>query len=348
MLIINDTHLGFTRVGGTTAASREALRTHLFNQFEALLEDCTDEHLLIAGDLLDGFEVSTRDLLQTWQALQGFLNRGNALTLVAGNHDWAPRAEKVSSFELLCKILQGERFKFLGINSWAPVDEGVFALAHCDSQVSFDTRLEEVLLMCQAGSHLILHANYANGFAAQSDHSLNVSETQAQAFKDKGVTLLFAHEHQARKALAGTVQCLGNQWPTSVADCLGNDAKYLHRLDDGKLTRYETWRADGGDGLRRIDWRELEGCDHMLGFVRVTGTASAAEASAVIDAISQFRATAHAFVVTNGVKTEGAVEVQDLPEMFSAASKFDILAFIKDHLEPKEVQAVDKLLENLK
>ena len=36
-------------------------------------------------------------------------------------------------------------------------------------------------------------------------------------------------QDQAKKALGGKVIILGNQWPTSIADCLGNDAKFAHR-----------------------------------------------------------------------------------------------------------------------
>ena len=34
MLILNDLHIGFRRVGGTTPASQEALRTYLFDNLE--------------------------------------------------------------------------------------------------------------------------------------------------------------------------------------------------------------------------------------------------------------------------------------------------------------------------
>ena len=59
----------------------------------------------------------------------------------------------------------------------------------------------------------------------ESDHSLNVGVEQAQGLIERGWKLVFAHEHQQRTALDGNVVIIGNQIPTSVADCLGNDSK---------------------------------------------------------------------------------------------------------------------------
>lgn len=352
MLVLNDIHLGFNRAGGTTPTSREALRDYLFTSFEEALMDTTEKHVCILGDLFDQFEIEGRDWVQAYMILQDAVVRGIKLTLVAGNHDHSPKGTKVSSFEMLCKVLT-EQFgpdwvQIIPIDEYAYVDEGVIALAHCSNQETFDQKLKFAAdaLSTVGGGKLLLHANYDNGFTAQSDHSLNVTRAVAKQFVEAGATLYFAHEHQARTELDGKVIVFGNQWPTSIADCLNNDKKYAHILAPGvDAIQVMTWcGADEPAGFCEVDWRELDDAyTDCGGFFRVEGQASANEAGDCLSAIAKFRAKSKAFVITNGVKIEGVMENEDLPDQFEATKKFDVMEFINSNLDSEQQAALVQL-----
>lgn len=351
-IILNDIHIGFSRQGGTTPASREALRKYLLNGLrEALTEHSVNrETLVIAGDLFDAFEVDGRDWLDTFLLLNEWLTNDNGLVLVAGNHDWSPKGEKVSSFQMLAAALvDGKAVTVVNIDHWSSLGPGLWAIAHCSNQDIFDWKMGELLDQVKEGDHVLIHANFDNNFAAKSDHSLNVSRDMAYKFVEKGVTLLFAHEHQAREAFKGKVICMGNQWPTSIADCLNNDRKFLHTLHDGVLLKHETWVADqnfntGNSGFEEINWRELDK-PTKAGFIRVVGEATANEASDVIDCIVAFRKVSNAFVIANMVKIAGIAEAAALPEQFEAVARYDVMDYIQQNVTPEEMVVVNKLLE---
>jgi metallophosphoesterase superfamily enzyme len=349
MLILNDVHIGVQRKGGTTPASQEALRTYLFTQFDEALTDTKEKHVCILGDLFDEFEVAPRDWLQAYLSLSDFLVRTmGKLTLVAGNHDHSAKALKVSSFEMLCSVLEDQYgpdlVKIVGIDHWKPVEPNVYALAHCSNQDIFNLKLDELLDITVSGDRILLHANYDNNFAAVSDHSLNVTVEQAKAFHRKGATLYFAHEHQARTCMAGGVVIFGNQWPTSVADCLNNDYKYAHIMSGG-LTKVETWGHGAEAGYEQVPWDILSDypVDGGAGFIRVFGEATSSQAGEVISAIAKFRSRSSAFVITNGVKVDGILAAEALPESFEAAKTFDVMSFIKDNLTAEEYEVVETL-----
>jgi len=350
MLVLNDIHVGVQRKGGTTPRSREKLRNFLFSSLQSTLSATDERELVINGDLFDDFEIDPRDWVQTYSIFAAWLSQGRKLYLVAGNHDHSAKALRVSSFQMLCEVLKGQ-FKDLvtviGIDEYTALGQTkVIALAHCSNQDMFNLNLGKLLGSVVKGDILLLHANFDNNFAAQSDHSLNVTRQQAADFKTRGVTLVFAHEHQARASMGGSVVVLGNQWPTSIVDCLGNDKKFAHVIDsDNDITPIETWSRDGMSGYAEIDWRELT----TLGggnadFIRIVGQASANEASDVINSIAKFRTQSEAFVVTNAVKIEGMVEIADLPETFEATKAFDVMEFISRHLDAEEMVVVTGLI----
>lgn len=348
MLILNDIHIGFSRVNGTTPATQEALRTYLLAQLTETLTTTTETHVCVNGDLFDSFEVTNRDLIAAYAAFSTYLWKSeNKLTLVAGNHDHSAKGEKVSAFQVLCRVLKDhylDQIQLVMVDSWGEIESGVWAIAHYSSQDLFTKGMEELLGAISPGADILIHANYDNNFVTSSDHSLNVSSDMAKRFADAGATLYFAHEHQAREALAGQVVVFGNQWPTSIIDCLGNDTKYCHILKQGTLTRVKTWtRLDPGHGYAEIDWRTLDQGDAQ-GFIRVVGEAKAAEASDVINAIAKFRQKSTAFVITNNVKVEGMVEAEALPASFEAAKRFDVTEYIRKHLTVDEMKQVEELM----
>lgn len=349
------------RQGGTTPVSREALRNYLFGSFRNAVMTTTETRICILGDLFDEFEVESRDWIECYMILSTWLSlplgpEQRRLVLVAGNHDHSPKALRVSSFEMLCQVLK-EQFgpeivTVIGIDGMAAIDGDVtYALAHCSNQDIFNAKLVELLGLVRTGDRVLLHANYDNNFAAVSDHSLNVSAEQARAFATKGATLYFAHEHQARIALDGSVVVFGNQWPSSVSDCLNNDFKCAHILAAGVTAiRVETWSRSGNAeqiGYCEIDWRELGSTPENVqiggGFIKIVGKASANEAGECISAIAKFRAKSGAFVITNGVKIEGVMDNADLPEAFEATKAFDVLEFINSNLDEAQRVAVAKL-----
>lgn len=363
MLILNDVHIGHNRSGGTTPASREALRNYLFGEFEKILTATNEDHVCILGDLFDDFNVEERDWVECYTILHGWLSfsERRELTLVAGNHDWSAKGLKVSSFEVLCRVLVSgfDRVRAIGIDQWslatvgelAPRDSNILMLAHCSNQDIFNAKLVEVLAQVQMGDRVLLHANYDNNFAAVSDHSLNVTEAQAREFSSKGATLYFAHEHQAREALGGSVVVFGNQWPTSISDCLNNDAKYAHVMSGG-VEKIKTWSRSGSPervGYSEIDWRELGLAPDNIqiggGFIKVVGSASSKEAGECMNAIAKFRSKSSCFVITNGVRIEGVADNESLPENFEAAKAFDVMAFINSNLDAEQQAAVKKLSE---
>lgn len=356
MILINDLHLGVNRVSGTTPQSREDLRTYVFAEFDKLLDITEDDNdLVILGDLFDAFEVAPRDWLEAYRLLAAWCayDSHHTLYLVAGNHDISPKGLKVSTFEAIGAVLvkQFKNVKVIGIDKTLTVDGYIHIVAHHRNQEFFDLALAEVLEDCERGDYVLLHANFNNKFAERSDHSLNVSEAQALEFTKKGVTLIHAHEHQSRVEIphgtpadGGSVICLGNQIPTSVADCLGNNSKFYWSLGHGGLTKTECWMAEGN--YEAVDWRDLNQ-DSPAKFIRVVGDAVNAEAAQVIDAIHRFRQKSHAFVITNAVKIEGIADIESIPDTFEAAKKFDVMEFVYRQLNEAEAEVIRKIIGNM-
>lgn len=361
MFVINDIHLGVERVGGTTPSSREELRSYMFKKTRDMLNvgAMNHDHVLVAGDLLDGFEISGRDWLETFNMLVSWLGEHEnvRLTLAAGNHDWSPRGTKVSSFQMLCEALIQifpERFDYLPVGTMGLYGETTWVLAHYPNQDTFDEALESVLSTEGGieGHTVIVHANLANGFASNSDHSLNVSDDVALKFVKAGAHLCFAHEHQHRtfiphgtpSSATGTVTVFGNQVCSSIADCLGNDEKYAWRIeDDGPKVELTTWSKDTFYPFTRIDWTEIDRAKDLEGFIRIEGHATMNQAADVVQAISSLRSKSKAFIIANAVKVDGIADLDALPQEFEAATAFDVLAFIKQNLTPEEWAVVEKL-----
>ena len=355
LLLLNDVHLGVKRSAGTTPASAEALRASLQQAFEDTIYKHLDKDLCIVGDLFDAFEVEIEDVLKCYFALSKWLqwmNNGRMLYLVAGNHDIGKRNDKLSSFDVLAQILVDafpDRVVVIreGLET-VRGDLNVHAIPHCMNQDLFNIEMEKAL--SAAPGYLLLHANVDNGFAENSDHSLNVDAEWLTRLSKKH-TLLFAHEHQHRIMHYdhNSIIMMGNQWPSSVADCLAHgDAqrdgrKLAHVITpENGIEVIETWQRNGD--FIEMDWTDIK--DVTERFVRVTGTASAAQASDVISAIARYRAKSPAFVIANGVKVDGVQGMDDLAEVsFGQVKSFDVLKALLELLEPEEANVVRELLE---
>ncbi len=336
LAIINDRHLGAVRSAGTTASTAYQLRLDLLEEFEEDLYSINSD-LMILGDLFDGPNVSKADLLRTYRVLDDWLIRtGKSLWLIAGNHDLSKVSSELSSFGLLGGLLAAEG-AYAGTVHY--ITEGTmtpygYVISHVTNQDIFNLELEKV----PACDYLFLHANYDNKFAVESDHSLNMSREQAEAAPVKHI--VFAHEHQARTELKGKVVVIGNQRPSSIADCLGNKTKSRLQVDpEFGMERVGTWQAEGD--FSEQDWRDLKDEGR---FIRVVGTANSAEAAQVVTAISRFRATAKALVITNAVKVEGLDDAAVLELSHEEITSFNVHAALRELLTDDENKKIDGLL----
>lgn len=360
-LLLNDIHLGVQRASGTTPASAQQLQEYLLERFERILFEHPDKDVIINGDLFDSFSVSMLSILGFYGVARNWLlataekwpDRSfepkylTKLKIGMGNHDWAKDDSKLSAFMFVCRLLAMEfPDRFQAITEPACIYDGIHMIPHVPNQELFDLAIERYQGRGGTPGLLLLHANYHNGYAVESDHSLNVSEEQAKKLIAAGWTLVFGHEHQARTALNEGVIITGNQWPSSVADCLNNPEgkKHAHIIDENlDLEPILTW--DAAADFKEIDWRQLDTSDNTTSFIRVVGKASAEEASHVIEAISRYRKDCTAYVVTNAVEIAGVQSMEDLPASVENVKAFDVFGFLLEHLESdRQRDVVRKLL----
>lgn len=347
MLILNDIHLGVQRSAGTTLASATSLRNWLLGQTTQVLAD-TDGPVLIAGDLFDGFNVTTETLAHTYFMFSTWLAAKTQakLYLLPGNHDLSRDSTKMSSFHLLQLLLSAQfPAQVVNLNEPGHVAGNIYAVPHLANQELFDAALAEMrghLQGVPGEKWLVLHANYDNHFAVQADHSLNVTPEQADEFALVDTTLLFAHEHQTRQPKSNVI-CMGNQFPSSIADCLGNDAKFAHVIiGDLMLDKVKTWQRQGS--YAELDWTlDLASVDPDLEFIRVVGTADYTDNAAVVDAINTLRQSHPAFVITNAVQIKSLNDQDDTAASLEAAQEFDVLAYVYAKLDAKQVEKLKEL-----
>lgn len=349
LLLLNDVHLGVQRMAGTTPASQSSLKMELQTQFYDFLLQHLDKDLCILGDLFDGFTVDIDSVLQCYFALVAWMGvSGNALYLVAGNHDIGKRNDRTSSFDVLCTLIESRYPERVVIVRDKLYSRGnIHTIPHCMNQDLFNLELEKALDV--EPGYLLLHANVDNGFAEKSDHSLNV-DAEWLTRLCKRHTLLFAHEHQHRVVThyKKPIHVLGNQWPSSIADCLAHgDAqkdgqKFAHIVDDQGIQIIPTWHRDGD--FVQMDWTELD--ETPARFIRITGKAKAEQASDVVSVIAKYRAKSDSFVISNAVQIDGVAGMDALSEVtFESVKAFDVLGALLEHLTPPEANVVRSLLE---
>ncbi len=337
LTVLNDWHIGAVRSAGTTPATAYQLRLDLLSRFEEILY-AIDTDLMILGDLFDGPDISKADLLRTYQVLDDWLGRtGKDLYLVNGNHDLSKNSTNFSSFQFLAALLGSAEGAYPGavhhISVGTLTPHG-YVIPHVTNQEQFNVELSKV----PECDYLFVHCNYDNEFAVESDHSLNMSEAQARAAPVKHI--VFAHEHQGKTALSGKVVIIGNQVPSSVSDCLGNQNKYSLQIVNGEYSLQVVWQAEGD--FSEQGWRDLIDTGR---FIRVTGTAAASEAAQVVTAISKFRAAAQALVITNAVKIEGVDDAAQLELSHEDICAFNVREALRPLLTDEENNKIDKLRE---
>lgn len=346
LYVLNDLHIGVQRSAGTTPTSSWALRQYVLDYFKSLMDKCTGD-LLINGDMFDGYQIPYSDLLEAFKITNEWLKLGHKLYLSAGNHDLSTNSTKLSSFEFFCMVLKSSHpERVVVIKGAADIGEGRYVISHVPNQDLFNLELEKVPSDCK---FLFLHCNYDNKFAQEVDHSLNLSANQAETICKNGTVIVLGHEHQGRTIrfadCTGTVEVLGNQFPTSVADCLGNDAKFMGEIRwraDGLLRIY-SWYAK--DTYAQVDWQELASFSGKHRFIRVYGEAQPEQAADVVNAISKFRNKSDAFVVTNAVKVMTADGQMEFAESAEQVKAFDVMAALLEMLTDEEAAVVKSVME---
>jgi DNA repair exonuclease SbcCD nuclease subunit len=289
---------------------------------------------MILGDLFDTVNVSIHDVLKTYQILKGWciLNPDNTLYLVAGNHDLSKSSNVLSSFDFLCALLQDVGVKVCVIKQPMMTPYG-YVIPHLPNQSLFD----EALALVPACAVLFLHCNYDSKFAAQSDQSLCLSKEQAEALPVSSI--LLGHEHSSRRT--GKVYIPGNQIASSVSDWLGQRAKMFATVDNGvvTLTQCPPWVSE--NGFTELDWQSLVPTPHK--FIRVTGTATADQAGAVVTAISKYRQASPAFVITNGVRIASSGDSAVFEQALDGVQAFSIMSALREFLTPEEITKIEGL-----
>lgn len=332
LTILNDLHLDAERSAGTTPATRHQLKQRTAEKFRDLLPEHGD--LMLLGDLFDSADVSAATMLDTYRILSNWLldtqTPKHALYLVAGNHDLKRSTNQLSSFDLLCGLLQDIPGVFV-IKGGGRMTPYGYVIPHMPNQDLFDLELVKV----PACDFLFVHCNIDNHFAAQSDQSLNMSLEQIEACPAKQIVC--AHEHHARTV--GKVVIPGSQIATSVADWLSPGDKQFAVIDAGELTLKTCARR--ADEFVEMRWDELVDTD--VPFVRIGGTASAEQASAALAAVAAYRRRSPALVVTNAVKVEVAGG-EDFEDAVANMTGFDVMSMLRDVLDASDM----KILEGLK
>jgi hypothetical protein len=222
--------------------------------------------------------------------------------------------------------------------------DGVYCIPHMPNQNMFDDEVLEAVKSSHDGQYLLLHCNYRNNFTANSDHSLNLSENQVDQLMEAGWTLIIGHEHKGYTLRGGRVIVVGNQFPTSISDCIDDTEKCMLNLLYGGVEMITTWESAGQ--YEEIDWKDLEHSSTEAKFIRVVGAASIGESSDVVRAMSKFRQASTAFIVSNAVKVESHtlssdIEISSMEEIQS----FNVFDTLMSELSEDERDVIKQLYD---
>lgn len=348
--VLNDLHLGVIRSGGTTQESAAALRAWTMQRYKSLLG--VGDNVIINGDMFDTYMVPLSDLLDAYQITAEWLDDIKCtLVLIPGNHDLSKNSANIGSFQLLAHLLIARfpaQVRYLVGGNWVDRQAGIYAISHVPNQDLFELALSVVP---EGVNTLLLHCNYDNTFACAADHSLNLMRDQAKVLVKRGITVVLGHEHQGRTMMNDKVIIVGNQFPTSIADCLAHGdgqkdgTKYLLQIDGEDMELIPTWsRGDADGGYQEVDWQTISSGMEHESFIRVTGHATASQAADVIKTVSKLRQNSDAFVITNSVKIEGAGDDVEIAESVEDIRAVNVIEMLIESLDADQQVVVRKLL----
>ena len=334
--ILNDTHIGVLRAAGTTTVTSKKLRDKLLYE----LENTTDRvktDLVINGDLFDGAQIPLSDALVALKILRNWLKRtGKRLILLPGNHDLQRDTSKLSTFQFISEILANESdVQYMPGGGWIDEAGGVYAISHVPNQDIFDYELSKV----PECKYLLLHCNWNNGFANELDHSLNLSAEVAASIPAKHIIL--GHEHAPASHLNGKVVIPGNQYPSSIADCLSRSNKHYLEVDNEGIKFRKTWDAER---YVELDWRNVYAAD--ADFIRVVGIAEPHEATQALDTVINLRKVSEAFIVGGAIKIKDSDEALNMDAALASVEvvrAFDVEKALREILKPEQIAAVESL-----
>ena len=340
--ITTDWHIGVRRVAGTTPVTQQQLRDVLRNKLAETLDD--NDHL-IAGDLLDHFTVETSKLIALYHVFSEWLTKyGRRLALLRGNHDHSIRGSQASSFDLLASILRAQFPEQVTVADEVTEWKQFVLVPHLPNNETINIEVSK--LKDVRDKVVVFHANIDNFFAAESQHSLCLSIEQIEDLVSRGNLVLCGHEHQYRELVNGRCVVLGNTYPSSIADCLGNSRKVSAYVTGTNIELEETWHSEGN--YLEVDWQELRNGtaapdEHR--FIRITGEAKADQAADVVNVVAKLRQNSEALVIGNAVKVEGQAVFDEMAlESTESIRAFDVLGAIYSQLEPREVEVVRSLI----
>lgn len=337
--ITTDWHISTKRGGGTTPVSQAALRQYLRDSLEAQLDD-TDH--LIAGDLFNEFTVDTSELMDTYRIFSSWLNTyGRRLALLRGNHDFHLSGAKVSSFDLLGEILRSQFPDLVTVADTVTKWKQFVLVPHLANQDILNIEIDR--LGDVVGKVVVFHANLSNPFAAESQHSLNLTRDQVGDLVRRENLVVFGHEHQYRSYFEKRCLVLGNGAPSSIADCIGNAHKFAAFVTGTEYDLETIWSADGN--YAEIDWRELDDADEGLKFIRVVGECTAEQSAEMVNAVATLRQKHGAFVISNAVKVDGLAAIEDgVADSLENLATFDVMDELAEVLTSEELDKVKALM----
>jgi metallophosphoesterase superfamily enzyme len=333
LTVLHDLHLGANRSAGTTVNSKVALRARMQAQFRELLSGI-DTDLMILGDLYDTFDINPVDIVQSYFAFSTWLtmNPTKKLYLVPGNHDLSKTSSTLSSFAMLGEFLSASHsMQVIRMDKPGMTPYG-YVIPHLPNQALFD----EALLEVPECDVLFLHVNYDNKFAARSDQSLNLTAEQAAACKAQRI--LIAHEHNSRTT--GKIVIPGNQIASSVSDWLHSPFKFYAQVSGSTITLVNC-RARTNEYVE-INWKELDG-HPATSFIRVTGTATAEEATIAVTTLAKYRASSPALVISSAIEMQTTDDTEAFSSSLESAQSFDVWRALEEHLTTDQLTKVKAL-----
>lgn len=311
-LIIADLHQGLNRKTGVTAESLEEFENDKINNLSALMVQHEDKEAIIAGDLFDSSRVSLHAVLQVATVL---LKHPKKVWIIAGNHDLSKNTLKMSSLAFLSEWLKMQDTNVEVIFKPTPIGASheILAVPHMPNQGLFD----EVLSASSGFSTLITHCNYENNFAVDKDHSLNLTKKQASKFK----MVISGHEHNKRTV--GNTHMLGSFAPCNVGEAAVE--KVSHVFDPEALSLEPVGQSS--HTYQEIHWHDIEAA-LSVGFLKVIGEATAAEAPTVLSAVAALRKTSPAYMIQNAVTVQ-TIELGEIEgASFDSVNTMELLGSI--------------------
>ncbi len=352
--ICNDLHIGVQRSGGTTPKSAAALRAYAHEQHRTLMAHAKDgDRVIVNGDLTDTFDLELSDTLEVYWSAAQFLTERQRSQLIwcVGNHDLSKDSSKLGTVAFIGALLESafpRRFQL--VTEPTDLSGDIYVIPHLTNQSLFELALDAVP---DGTKYLLLHCNFDNPFAGQQDHSLNLTRDRVAGFRDRGITVVLAHEHQGRTAFAGKLIVVGNQFPTSIADCLSHGEAQVDgrkRLmvirPDGGHEFVTTWSRDGAYGAKfaEVPWSDTVSAPEDAMFIRITGRAEAEQAADVASAISKLRQRHGAYVITNAVQV-AQVDTPEVSESLEDIRTLDVFELLLEHLTPDQQTVVRRIKE---